>query len=404
MTGRLRGIVLAAAFVPPLAAQGLQGTLRTIDGRSLTGTVRIDGEGTVSLTVADDVVTLALAEVVAIAPRGAESDPVAAPHRLWLRSGAELPALAVRGRPATDGAPSAFVVELPSRITVEVPISFVRALRHGGSVRPEPGLFAGDFAAPADNDDVLFVQKDGKSHRTQVTITGLQTDRVEFLLRGSPYDFPLEAVTGIVFGRNTGFAPDPQPRPRTSIELCTGERLAGKLRGLDDDLRLRLDEGAEVTVPLARLRQVTVASDRLVWLSELTPQVEQTPAFDRVWPWGNDRCPAGVGLVIAGARFDRGIGMVPRTRLTYDLGGRYDVFEARIGIDDRGGPAAHAIFRVLVDGRVAFESAPKVLGEAATPVQVELARGQRLAIEVDFGKNYDIGDFCAWADARVVQR
>ena len=55
---------------------------------------------------------------------------------------------------------------------------------------------------------------------------------------------------------------------------------------------------------------------------------------------------------------------VPRTRLLYDLGGRYDLFEATIGIDERGGPQAHAIFRVYGDGRMLYESPPMLLASA----------------------------------------
>jgi hypothetical protein len=401
-------VLLVAACMPGLLGQGLlgqglPGELQTIEGQRLTCTLRIDAAGAATMTGADTSTTLALTDIVSFAPTGAVLAEVKAPHRVWLRSGQELPAVSLHGR-APTGSPAVLLVELPSGVVVDVPMGFVRAVRHGGSERPEPSLFAADLASPADNDDILFVQKNGQSHRSQVTITGLQPDRIAFLLRGTAYDFPLAAVTGIVFGRNTGFAPDRQPRPRTSVQLTTGERLEGRLLDLDTALRLRLDEGAELSLPLAALHHLRVASDRLVWLSELTPKVEQTPAFDRVWPWGNDRCPAGPGLVIAGVAYERGLGVVPRTRLTYELGGHYDLFEAAIGIDDRGGPAAHAIFRVLVDGRVAFESAPKVLGEAATPVQVELLHCQQLALEVDFGKNYDLGDFCAWADARVVQR
>ncbi|MBL8727104.1 MAG: NPCBM/NEW2 domain-containing protein [Planctomycetes bacterium] len=389
---------------PGLAGQGLRGELRTVDDRALSGTLTVAAGGLATVSRDAGPVTVRLDEIVSFEPLDVSRVPLAMPDRVWLRSGTELPVRSLHGRAAADGRPAAFVAELPSGIVVDLPLGFVRAVRHGGSERPEPALFARDLTEPADNDDILFVQKDGQSHRSQVTITGLSPDRVEFVLRGTAYDFPLAAVTGIVFGRNTGFAPDRQPRPRTSVDLTTGERLEGRLLGLAGDLRLRLDEGAEVTVPLTSVFQLRVASDRLVWLSELSPKVEQTPAFDRVWPWGNDRCPAGPGLVIAGVTYERGVGMVPRTRLTYELGRRFDVFEASIGIDDRGGPAAHAIFRVLVDGRVAFESAPKVLGEAATPVSVELAHCQQLAIEVDFGKNYDLGDFCAFADARVVQR
>jgi hypothetical protein len=393
------GITLAAA-----AQQGPSGVVRTVDGRELRGRLEVAGDGTAVIADGQDTTRLDLAEVMSFARDGAVRRQVDAPHRVWLRSGLELPAVAIAGRSAGAGSPARFAVDLPSGLTVEVPIASVAALRHGGSGRPEPAMFASDRRDPPANGDVLFVQKDGSSHRSQVTITGLQPDKIEFLLRTSAYDFPLAGVAGVVFGRNTGFAPDRQPRPRTAVELTTGEHLEGRLLELAAVLRLRLDEGAVVDVPQAALLSLQVASDRLVWLSELTPAVEQTPAFDRVWPWTLDHSAAGPGFVLGGQPFARGVGMVPRTRLTYDLGGRFDVFEATVGIDDRGGPAAHAIFRVLVDGVVARESAPKTLGEPPEQVRVELQKCRQLALEADFGKNYDHGDFCAFADARVVQR
>lgn len=387
-----------------LAQAGPSGIVRTIDGRELTGRLDVGQDGR-AVVAADGATTdLEFAEILSFARAGAQPATASAPHRIWLRSGLELPAMSLRGQPAADGGPALLVVELPAGLAVELPLAAIAALRHGGAERPEPALFAADRESPPQNEDLLFVQKDGSGHRSQVTVNGLQPDRIEFLLRGKRFDFPLAGVTAVVFGRNTGFAPDRQQRPRTSVELATGERLEGRLLQLGASLRLRLDEGSTIDVPHDKLLRLQVASDRLVWLSELVPAVEQTPAFDRVWPWHNDRSPAGSGLVIGGTRFARGIGLVPRTRLTYDLEGRFDVFEAMIGVDDRGGPAAHAIFRVLVDGAVAYESAPKSLGQPAEAVRVELRKCRHLAIEVDFGKNYDLGDFCAFADARVAQR
>ena len=43
-------------------------------------------------------------------------------------------------------------------------------------------------------------------------------------------------------------------------------------------------------------------------------------------------------------------------------------------------------------------------GEAAQAVRVDLKKAKSLAIEADFGKNYDLGDHCAFADARVLQQ
>ncbi len=392
--------VMAIAFLRGQSEASFDGTLHTIHGDTIEGRLVVDESGTVSIGGR----SLPFADVASFERSSGKGKPVVAEHRVWLRSGHQIPASALRGRAAADGKPSALCATMPCGLEVAIPVSAIAALRHGGSTRPEPVLFAADRKDPPANEDVLYVQKDDKATRSIVTIGGLLADRVDFVLRGKPYDFPLTGVTAIVFGKNTGFAPDRQPAPRTSVEFVTGERLEGRLLSVGDTMRFRLDEGDVVEVQPHLLRRLRIASDRLVWLSDLQPTVEQTPAFDRVWPWQNDRSPVGSGIVIGGRSFERGIGLVPRTRLTYDLGGRFDVFEASIGIDDRGGPLAHAIFRVLVDDAVVMESQPKTLGMPAEAIRIELNKCKRLAIEVDFGKNYDLGDFCAFADARVVQR
>lgn len=395
------GLVLWSA----LAAQSPPvGKLATIDGRTLRGAFTVAAGGQVRIVGADGTTDLTLDEVLAFEPDDAVRTPIEAPHRVWLRSGVELPAIRLTGKPADAGGPSRLGVELPVGATLELALGSLAAVRHGGPERPAQPSFAADRLDPPANNDLLYVVKDGKATRSSVTITGLLDGRIDFELRGKAYDFDLAGVTGIVFGKNTGFAADRQGRPRASLELTTGERLEGGLLELGANARLRLDEGNVVEVPSARVFRLAVTSDRLKWLGDLTPAVEQTPAFDRTWPWTTDRSIAGPGFQIGGKSFARGLGMVPRTRLTYDLGGSYDVFEAVIGIDDRGGPQAHAVFRVFVDGKIAFESAGRTRGMPGEAVRVELGKCRHLAIEVDFGKNYDLGDYCAFADARVVRR
>jgi hypothetical protein len=398
-------LVLALFLGAAAAAQdGIAGVVQTIDGRSLKGSLSVSSNARATVACDGSKIELEVAEITSFEREGAVANPLQAPHRVWLRSGFELPAKRLSGQPGGNGASAKLCVELPSGLIVDVPISMVRALRHGGSGRGEPALFAADLQQPPANDDLIYVQKDGKQQRSAVTVTGMQKDRIDFLLRGEAYDFEFAGLTAVVFGANTGFAPDRQGKPRTSVELVTGERLEGRLLEVGKTLRLRLDEGAVIAVPPRDLLRLQVASDRMVWLTELPAKVEQTPAFDRVWPWTIDRTVAGPGIVLGGKTFTRGLGLVPRTRLTYDLGGKFDVFEAMIGIDDRGGPQAHALFRVYVDDVVAFESAPKTLNLPAEAVHIELHKAKTLAIEVDFGKNYDLGDYCAFADARVVQR
>ena len=396
--------VCAFAFAAAAATAQATGTVRTTDGRTLQGALVVSDDGRATLRSADAEHDLELAELVSFERDGAELRNVQTPHRVWLRSGAELPAKKLSGRAAGDDGPSVLLAQLPCGAELALPISTLRAVLQGGLMRPRPALFDQDLAEPAANADLIYVVKDGKAQRSQVTMTAFRPDAVDFLLRGDEYEFELDGLAGVVFGANTGFAPDRQPRPRAVIALTTGERVEGRLLSLGERVRCRLDEGCELDVPVERLHRLEVSSDKLVWLTDLTPKVEQTPAFDRTWPWHNNRSVAGPGFRLAGETYERGIGMVPRTRLTYALDGRFDVFEAVIGVDDRGGPAAHAVFRVHVDGEQKFESEPMVRGQKPTPVRVALAGAKTLTIEVDFGKNYDLGDFCAFVDARVVQQ
>lgn len=401
-TDGIRGVaaallgVLLGASVP---AQ-IVGTATAIDGRTAVGKFTVGEDGRVTVGGDGGEVAWQLAELSEFRPAAAPaSRSPSTPHRVWLRSGAELAATSLR---LAAGTPARLVLTLPCGVPVELPLGMVRALRHAGAERPEPALFAADLREPPANDDLLFAVRDAKAQRSGVRITGVAGEQLAFDLRGRSYEFDFAGVAAIVFGNNTGFAPDRQPKPRTVVVLATGERLEGRLLALDERLRLRLDEGAVVDVAAAELVELSVASDRLVFLGALTPEVEQTPAFDRIWPWTIDRAIAGPGFVLGGKRHARGIGMVPRTRLTYTLDGKYDAFEAIVGIDDRAGSAGSAPCRILVDGETLFET---VLAPGRPQnVSIELKRGNKLTLEVDFGRNYDLGDHCAFADARVIQR
>ena len=387
-----------------LLAQGPEVELTTIDARVASGNVRV-ADDLVTL-VQDDGTTLEapLADILSVTRDISPDADEQARLNVWLRSGSRIPALKIAGNQAADGAAASITVDAASGARIRVPLSSVAAIRVRSA---EPRTFQSDRDDPALNLDYLYIVKDGEPQKFSVTVESIHDGKVHFDLRGSSYDFPMlgeDSVAAMVFGKNTGAAPDRQSKPRVLMSLATGERIEGKLVSLDSKVRLRLDEGVDFEAPADQLQRLDVLSDKLTWLASLEPKAEQTAAFDRIWPWTVNASPAGPGIQLAGKSYSRGIVMVPRTRLLYELAGRYDVFEAIIGIDDRGGPQAHAIFRVLGDGKVLYESKPRVCGQAPSPIRIELNKCQVLAIEADFGKNFDLGDLCAFADARVLQR
>ncbi len=404
LTARLLSIVTALLVSGLGVSQTPLFAVTTIDGRELSGAVTADAVGVQVAGKNGDRVTVALADLIAMRRVDVAAPEVApAPQLVWLRSGAVLPATKLGAVVLAAEQPPRWSVDTVSGAHLELLQSSIAAVR---CRTVEPDTFDVDREKPDQNVDYLYVVKDGKPQRFRVAIHGIRGGAVQFTLGSNDFEFPLagdDSVAAMVFGKNTGFAPDRLPKPRVAVTLTGGEHCEGRLQGIDGALSLQLDEGVPLVVPIDRLRSVEIASDKLTWLSTLQPTVEQTPAFDRNWPWTVDASPAGAGIRLGGKAYTRGLVLVPRTRLTYALGGRFDAFEATIGIDERGGPQAHAIFRVFGDSKLLFESPPMLLGSAPQALQIELGRCQELTIEADFGKNFDLGDLCAFANARVVQ-
>ncbi len=397
----------AAAVAAPAqdAAPGAQGPVwhvETIDGRSLDGTVSVADGSLRVVPAGGEAVTLLLGEAQTLRQRGvAEAGPHTG-HRLWLRSGSVLP-LADLAAAAAEGDGGGLAVTLTAAPPVVVPFRHVAALRFQREGIDLPS-FDADRKAPSATADYLYVVRDGKAQRFSVAITAFRGDAVDFELRGQTLQTKLADVAGVVFGSAAGFAPDRQPGARATVVLTTGDRITGALQTMDQSLALRLDEGAVLAIPAAQVRAIEIESDRLRWLGALQPKVEQVPAFDRVWPWTVDRSPAGGPIRLGGQTYDRGLVLVPRTTLTFDLEGQFDVFAATIGIEDRGGPQANAVFRVRADGRLLHESPAVVAGAAPVVLDLPLQKARQLTLEVDFGKNFDLGDLCVFADARVLKR
>lgn len=323
----------------------------------------------------------------------------ASPDTLWLRSGLSLAAtleagLGERGR-----------FQLPFSVEpVEIPWRYVHAIDLGAG-----GTEAFDASRSAMNGskDHVFAAvgsgEDAKLRRVSLRVTGI--DAKGLRTRESARPVPLRRVRGIVFAPDRGVAPDALPNPVATIELVSGRELRGRVVGwLPEVLRLRLAEGVTLSIPARTVSRARIASDRLVLLGDLDRKVEQTAAFDTIWPIADNAAPEGGPIRLRGRSFDRGIVVVPRTRLHYDIEGRFDVFEATIGMADGHGPQAHAVVRIFADDKIVYENTALTGATAPKQLSVELQQANRLTIEVDFGDHFDLGDRVAILAPRLLSR
>lgn len=379
-------------------AQGFTGAVAKVDGTAMMGTLRVARDGSVEIAPPGGAATTCRIEELAsarFATVPAATQPVS--FRVTLRSGSTLPVVAM-----TDDAAGNVVLKTSTGADVPVARTAIAMVR--SETMADVGTLPADRNEPADTRDYLYVLRDNAVRRFSVAVTGFPGGKVAFQLQGKDYSVEANALAGIVFGKATGFAPDALPMPRVRVQGLQGLVLSGQLVEVGEALTLRIDEGAEVSLSAGTVDALEFASDRLRWLSTMTPRVEQVPAMDRTWPWTADRSPMGPGIRVGGQLYARGLVMVPRTRLTFDLDGSHDTFEAVAGIEDRGGPNAHAVFRVLADGKVVFEADAVTKATAPRAIVIDIKGVKSLALEVDFGANLDVGDLCAFADARVIRK
>ncbi len=198
------------------------------------------------------------------------------------------------------------------------------------------------------------------------------------------------------------------------VELAGGSVLVGELVEISAaTLRVRPGFGEPREVSFDAARRVRFKSTRFRYLSDLTPtKAEQAPFIggsdDFLFEWQRDRSVSGGPLVVGGRRFGRGIGMHSHTKLTFDLAQGFEWIEGFAGVSDevlaldcRGS----VVFRVIVDGKPAWESPVLRSGEPARALpSIALAGASTLVIEVDFADEGDVCDRAVLGDPVLITK
>lgn len=96
--------------------------------------------------------------------------------------------------------------------------------------------------------------------------------------------------------------------------------------------------------------------------------------------------------------FRRGLGTHAVSRIRYSLAGAFRRFETAFAIDDEARRGRHAQFRILVDGRVAFDSGVVDSGGFPRHANVDVTGARWLTLEVlDGGDGID-SDHADWLE------
>lgn len=289
-------------------------------------------------------------------------------------------------------------------------------IRHQTSeIRNSKGFLSDLRATQPVREDRVYVKTDKGVQRVDCLIQSLDDAAVTVRWQGKTRRIARSRLVGILFAQLAA------PGDRTGqcrVTMADGSSLWGTLTSLDDGkLHLRFDSAAsggtppqsggafkEILLPWDQVASVTVRSDRMVFLSDLKPvRIEQSSFLDFHWPWRLDRSVMDQPITLAGQRYDKGLGVHARCRLTYTNAG-YDRFAAVIGLQDSTDTVGDCQFQVIGDGKVLYEARVR-RGDGPRPRKVDVdIRGVReLTLAVEPGEDMDFGDRADWADARLIK-
>jgi hypothetical protein len=164
--------------------------------------------------------------------------------------------------------------------------------------------------------------------------------------------------------------------------------------------------GATVQVSVDQIAALDLYQGRATYLSDLKPsRYQHVPYLDTSWPYRTDASVLGNAIQLGGTIYDKGLGMHSESRLTYDLRGGYQWFEALVGLDDQTGKEGSVLIQVLVDGKPqdVAESQELTAGNSPRSVRVRVAGAKELTLVVKFGRHGDVQDHVNWADARLLK-
>ncbi len=165
--------------------------------------------------------------------------------------------------------------------------------------------------------------------------------------------------------------------------------------------------GARVQFPLANLASLEMRQHRTVYLSDLAQKsYEHTPFLGVSWPLVKDAAVTGRDLRLAGDTFAKGLGMHADSQVTYALDGRYQRFEALVGLDDITGQRGRVRLEILVDGKAQPLPNKGVLTGRDPPwaVRVEVGQARVLSLVVRQAGFGDVQAHVNWAGAWLIRR
>lgn len=387
----MRKAFVLLILVLPCALAAVEVTLVTVEGKEIAGALESMGADTVRVQ-GQDVPSGDLAEIRFRNTRQSIKDQVAA----RLRNGDVLHGTVVSGGDESLRLKTALLGD------IEIKNDLLCGLAFPIKEPPSAEVLSQFFAAnTADRDQLLTP----RGETVNCFLHGMTEKELRFDVEGQERVLPFEEVAAFRYATLEAFTPLKGVLAR--VQLTDGSQLSGRLDGYGDG-SLALSAAPKMTwkIPASAILSVGFAGGRLIYLDELTPEVEQKPYVGGapvLFRWRKNRSAADGPLAIGRKEYLRGLGVHSFCRLTFNLEGRYARFLADVGLDRAASSRGACAWKILADGQELKTGEAKP-GAAAVTLKLPVAGVKILELICDYGPDDDdAGDFLDWAEARLVK-
>ena len=158
------------------------------------------------------------------------------------------------------------------------------------------------------------------------------------------------------------------------------------------------------------MANISVVSDRLVWLSDLTPvDVTEQALVTQPMSWRRDQSVGGNPLTLNSGdgssdhvEFEKGLGVHAYCSLTYANDRDFNRLAATVGIDRETRGRGDCQFIVKGDGVELWSQRVRTT-DPLVAVLVDITRVHEVSLVVEAGQQLDLADHADWAEARFLK-
>jgi hypothetical protein len=390
---------LALAIILLLSASVVEAEeLRTLSGKTITGTLKIIDTDTIIMRTDDGPVETPLSQVLLLdlrPGRGTSGDTKHYEVRLLDDSSILARSLAF----------SAKEVELTllSGTKLTVPLSAVVSFLKDAQDANLRRQFQNAKKSKLRSDRILIF-KDGDLNAIDGTLGEIDADGKAIAFtrdKNEPIKARFELLHGVIFLRTDVLAETPVCKV---IDQDGSMIVASKLAYDGKTLNLTTPTGAKLALAGDALAKLDFNLGRLTYLSDLEPaKLSESPWFAGFPSVRKDVNQDGRPIVLLDRPFSKGLTMEGGSSVEYNLGGKYKDFKALVGADTRAaeGALAKTTLTVYCDGAKQYSEV--VAPGELKPIAVNVKDAATLRIVVE-GPNFTVlPAYVTLADARISQ-